>query len=66
MNYRVAIEEVCCKEFNVEADTAEEAMDLAIRMYKYGDVVVDGDATVTRRQLCVAEPGDEMTEWVSF
>jgi len=66
MDYKIVIEEVINKAFWVEANSAEEAMDIAAKKYRDGEFVLDGDATVSYKQMCVDIPEDEQTEWTKF
>ena len=65
-DYKIVIEEVVNKAFWVEASSAEEAMEIAVQKYHSGEFVLDGDATVTYKQMCVDHPDDELTEWTRF
>lgn len=66
MAYKIIIEEVINKAFWVEASSAEEAMQIAEDKYRAGEFVLDGDASVSYRQMCVDLPKDEQTEWTEF
>lgn len=66
MNYKIIVEEVISKNVFVEACSAEEAMDKVAQMYRAGEIVLDGDAAVSYRQMCVECPEDEQTEWTTF
>ena len=65
-DYKIIIEEVINKAFVVEANSAEEAMEIAERKYKDGEFVLDGDASVSYKQMCIDSPEDERTEWTTF
>ena len=63
--YRIAIEETCVQEFEVEAEDSALALELAERKYKNGEFVLEpGEPQF--RQLAVVSPSDESTEWVEF
>ena len=66
MSYKIIVEEVISKGVWVEANSAEEAMDKVEQMYKSGEFVLDGDATVSYKQMCVELPEEEQTEWTKF
>lgn len=66
MNYKIIVEEVINKGVWVEANSAEEAMDKVEQMYKSGEFVLDGDAMVSYKQMCVELPEEEQTEWTTF
>ena len=64
MKITVTIEEHISQDFEVEADTLEEAMQIAEDKYRSGEFVLD-DPCVTAR-LMMAENNYEATEWEEF
>lgn len=65
MKYTITIEETVAKDFEVEANSAEEAYETAERKYKSGEFVLDpGDCQF--RQIAITKPSDEATEWREF
>ena len=64
MKITVTIEEHINQAFEVEADTLEEAMEIAEDKYRSGEFVLD-NANVTAR-LMMAENDYELTEWEEF
>ena len=64
MKITVTIEEHISQPFEVEADTFEEAMEIAEDKYRSGEFVLD-NANVTTR-LMMAENDYELTEWEEF
>ena len=65
MKYTITIEEAIAKDFEVEADSAEEAYEMAERKYKFGEFVLDpGECQF--RQIAITGPRDECTEWREF
>lgn len=64
MKITVTIEEHISQAFEVEADTLEEAMQIAEDKYRSGEFVLD-DVNVTAR-LMMAENNYETTEWEEF
>ena len=64
MKFTVTIEEHISQPFEVEADTIEEAMEIADDKYYSGDYILD-NANVTAR-LMMAENDYEATEWEEF
>ena len=64
MKIKVIIEEHISQAFEVEADTLEEAMQIAEDKYRSGEFVLD-NANVTVR-LMMAENNYEATEWEEF
>lgn len=63
--YAITIEELVSKEFVVEAKDAKEAMEIAEKKYKNGEFVLDPGKLVAK-QMAIAEPDDEATEWCDF
>ena len=64
MKITVTIKEHINQAFEVEADTLEEAMEIADDKYYSGDYILD-NANVTAR-LMMAENDYESTEWEEF
>ncbi len=65
MKYTITIEETVAKDFELEADSAEEAYEIAEQKYKSGDFVLDpGDCQF--RQISITSPSEESTEWREF
>ena len=63
--YRVVIEETVSEEFEIEANSEEEAVSKAIQEYKSGNFVVGSD-NVERRQISVVDKDGELTNWITF
>lgn len=65
MKYTITIEETVAKDFEVEADGAEEAYEIAGRKYNSGEFVLDpGDCQF--KQIAITNPSSESTEWREF
>ena len=65
MKYTITIEETVAKDFEVEADSAEEAYKIAEHKYKSDEFVLDpGECQF--RQIAITKPGNECTEWREF
>lgn len=63
--YIVTIEETVSQNFEVEAENAEQAIELAENKYKNGEFVLEpGD--VCFKQMAIMNPDDEATEWIEF
>ena len=61
MKYTITIEETCTKDFNIEADGAEEAYETAEQKYESGEFVLDpGECQFM--QIAITGPRDESTE----
>ena len=61
----IAIEETVVDEFEVEANSAEEAMEIAQENYRNGEFVLE-PGEVTFKQMSVVKPSEESTGWVEF
>lgn len=65
MKYTITIEETVAKDFEVEADSAEEAYEIAEQKYESGEFVLDpGECQF--KQIAITAPNDEATEWKEF
>lgn len=61
----IAIEETLVQEFEVIADTAENAMEIVEEQYNNGTLVLSpGEAQF--KQMAIVKPEDEATEWCKF
>lgn len=67
MKYIVTIEETCSQDFEIEADSIEEAIDIATDEYNNGDLILD-DACLTNKLMSVRNDCDETdcTDWFEF
>ena len=65
MKYTITIEETVAKDFEVEADDAEEAYEIAEQKYGSGEFVLDpGECQF--KQITITSPNKEATEWREF
>ena len=65
MKYTITIEETVAKDFEVEADSAEEAYETSEQKYKSGEFALDpGDCQF--KQIAITAPSNEATEWKEF
>ena len=65
MKYTITIEETATKDFEIEANSAEEAYETAERKYKSGEFVLDpGECQF--KQIAITAPNNEATEWQEF
>ena len=62
MKYTITIEETVAKDFEVEANDAEEAYEIAKQKYNSGKFVLN-PGECQSRQIVVTAPNDEATEW---
>lgn len=64
--YKIIIEEHISKEFEVEANSPEEAEAIAEANYASGEWVVDSES-VNAKLMAIAEPGtDDYSEFFEF
>ncbi len=63
--YIVAIEETIVQEFELAADNADEALNVAKEKYRNGEFVLDA-GEVQLKQMSVILPQDKATEWTKF
>ena len=64
--YDVTIEEYISETFAVEAESEEEAMEIAKEKYKNGEFILE-PGNVTQRQIAVYDPQTETTtDWTEF
>lgn len=64
-SFVIAIEETISQQFEVAAETAEEAIKTAEKLYNAGTFVLD-NAELCAKQLAVVTPDDATTEWCEF
>ena len=65
MKYTITIEETVTKDFEIEANSAEEAYEMTEQKYKSGEFVLDpGDCQL--KQIVITALSDEATEWKNF
>ena len=65
MKFKIAIEETVVGEFEVEAENAGEALEIAEEKYKKGELVLE-PGEVQFKQMAVIAPSKEVTEWKEF
>ena len=62
MNYTITIEETVAKDFEIEANSADEAYETAEQKYKDGEFILNpGECQFS--QIAITKPSDEATEW---
>lgn len=65
MKYTITIEETVTQDFKVEAESPEEALQIASQKYSDGEFVLEpGD--VTEKKMAITSPINRATEWSSF
>lgn len=66
MTYYITIEELVSKNFKVNADSIEEAMNIAEEKYNEGEFILDPGSLVAKQMCAENEIGTETTEWMEF
>lgn len=64
--FKITIEETISDTFTVEAETMEEAMEIAEEKYFNNEVVVMVDMATFQQMMAIDEESGETTEWVEF
>jgi len=65
MKYTITIEETVAKDFEIEANSADEAYETAGQKYMDSEFVLDpGDCQF--KQIAITNPSSESTEWREF
>ena len=65
MKYTITIEETVAKDFEVEANSTDEAYETAEQKYKSGEFAL-GPGECQFKQIAVTKPSEEATEWREF
>ncbi len=63
--YIIAIEETIVEEFEVEANSSEDALVIAEEKYKSGEFVLT-PGEVQHRQMAIISPACKYTKWSEF
>ena len=63
--YVVTIEEAISQDFEIEAETSEDAMKIAEEKYNSGEFVLE-PGNLSAKQMAITSPDDEVTEWSEF
>ena len=66
MKYIVTIEETLSKDYEVEADSLQEAIEIGIQAYRNGDFMIDGDSCVQEAQMHVFNEDETEEEWTEL
>ncbi len=65
MKYTITIEETVARDFEVKADGAEEAYEIAEQKYNSGKFVLDS-GECQFKQIAITAPSNGTTEWLEF
>ncbi len=63
MNYRVIISELCIEEFEIGADSLEEAKQKSIMLYNQGRLLLEDSEVVETKLMVMDEAGNEEIDW---
>lgn len=63
--YVVTIEELVSQNFEVFAESSEQAMEIAASKYKRGEFVLE-PGELCAKQMSIMSPDDSVTEWIEF
>ncbi len=66
MIYKVKIEETVCDEFEVEADSEEEAFEKASKQYDEGKIVLEPGKLISKQISLADDKGNSLIDWVEF
>lgn len=64
--FKITIEETISDTFTVEAETMEEAMEIAEEKYADGEFVVMPQAPNVKQMMAECDEDGETTEWIEF
>ena len=65
MIFKIAIEEILVEEFEIEADDAGLAIEIAEEKYRKGEIVL-APGECQFRQTAITSPDCEVSEWMEF
>lgn len=63
MIYKLKIEKTVCDEFDVEADSEEEAFGIAVDNYNSGEFVLEPGELTDKQMLISDEKGNHLIGW---
>ena len=64
--YTVTIEEIISEDFEVTADTEEEAAKIAEKKYRNGEFVLEPGKLISKQMQINNLTDNEITEWIEF
>lgn len=64
--FKIVIEEMVSEEFEIEAETLEEAMEIAEEQYNNGTIVLEPGNLVAKQMMAEDVDTGECTEWTEF
>lgn len=66
MKYKITIEETISQEFEIEANSIEEAKEKAIKDYESGKLVLEFGTVLEKQINVINESNNEIAEWEAF
>lgn len=63
--FRVVIEETICDEFEIYAESKEDAILKSIQKYKSGEFVLC-PGNLEHKKIALADNNDDISEWIEF
>lgn len=66
MIFTVTIEELISQEFKMNANSLEEAMNMAKEKYNEGEFVLAPGILIAKQMQAINENSKEITEWTEF
>ena len=64
--FKIHIEETVCGTFTIEAETIEEAMEIAEEKYAEGEFVIEPQTPTCKQMMAECDDNGEATEWTEF
>lgn len=64
--FKITIEETISDTFTVEAETIEEAMEIAEKKYLEGEFLIHPQTPTCKQMMAECDEDGEVTEWVEF
>lgn len=64
--FKITIEETVSETFDIEAETMEEAMEIAEERYYEGSLVLEPGNLIAKQMMAEDEETNESTEWIEF
>lgn len=66
MKYKITIEETISQEFEIEANSIEEAKEKAIKDYESGKLVLEFGTVLEKQINVINESNNEIARWEAF
>lgn len=66
MKYKITIEETISQEFEIEANSIEEAKEKAIKDYESGKLVLEFGTVLEKQINVINESNNEIVGWEAF